>query len=101
MIVLILLPVTVGMAIAARKAAAKDLGAVGRREIAAAQHSGAVAEPPDLMRRIAVHSTRQAEAGVESGGDIARRHVDHTAERRRAVQRRTRALENLHALDLV
>src|SRR5207249_10313758 len=85
--ILILLAVTVGVTIAAGNPAAKDVGAVRRGEVGAAQHSWIVAEPPDRMRRIAVHSTREAEARVESRGDVARRHVDHTAECRRAIQR--------------
>src|SRR2546422_7728035 len=86
MVVLILLAVAVGVAIAHGNPAARDFVAVRRREVGTAQESRVVAEPPDPMRRITVDATVHPESGMQSGGDVARRHLCQAAQRRGSLK---------------
>jgi len=87
--------------IARRDSAAQLIVPVGRCEVAAAEQSRVVAKAPDRVGRIAVHAARESHARVQAIRDVAGRHVHDPTERGRSIQRRTRALEDLDALDLI
>src|SRR5881392_1275795 len=97
----VLLAVAVRVPPAGRVAAARRGGSVRRRDIEALQSARIVAEPPDVERWVGVRATEGAYPGVEAARDLPRDHVDHAAQRRRAVERGARALHHLDPRDVL
>ena len=87
MILVVLLAIPVGVAIACRDPAARHVIAVRRRQIGAALQTPIVAKLPDRIGRIGVQSARKSHATMQTVRHVARGHVYHATQRRRPVQR--------------
>src|SRR6266850_243854 len=83
----LLLAISIRMARARGQPAAERGGAIRPRHITSALQPGAVAEPPDCLRRIAVRASRQSHPHVGALGHVAGGQVYDAPQRRRSIQR--------------